>query len=566
MKFRLNKSGESTTIFSAILVFVIALVLIIYVMSIPPSDRQNLLNNNAKPNYDVTTGANVPGQSTSEFETDYFFKGPGLVEEVDTDSKKEHSLPAVNLRTKINSIIFIEDPAFFVRESISDSYTRSIPFVIDDLDSISDIYYTFLAKKNVGVLTISLNGNIIYQGDMDSLNFAPRKLSKYMLKKNNVLEFKVNDVGLLFWRTNEYILEDFKLFGNKMETSAQSSFVTFDLGNSEFEFMKTAKLKFYPDCKQQVVNNLEIYINDDLVMDQIPDCGILNIFDIPKGSLNEGYNSLTFSTQKDSYLIDRLQVVTSLKDNDDLIYYFDLEKDIFNVYEDSKEVCGEFDGVCPDGCSEDDDKDCCFVEFSGEGFWCDVLTYNSNDRCVGIVDDANFESCASGYEDESGRPAEEVEDVCGDDTDGVCPAGCSEFYDKDCCMDANKFWCDDLTTIGVAGICMGSVTNAQCAFCPSGYEGDTYDPECEYNSRNILDDDSELKSNYDIKLILRFIDDDKRKRGLIKVNGYETSFSTFDDRIEKNIDRFLEGGTNYVQLLPDNSFHLVSVEISVEED
>ena len=44
-----------------------------------------------------------------------------------------------------------------------------------------------------------------------------------------------------------------------METSSQKSFVTFELGTSEFEHMKTAKLKFYPDCKQKTVSNLEVY-------------------------------------------------------------------------------------------------------------------------------------------------------------------------------------------------------------------------------------------------------------------------------------------------------------------
>ena len=67
-------------------------------------------------------------------------------------------------------------------------------------------------------------------------------------------------------------------------------------------------------------------------------------------------------------------------------------------------------------------------------------------------------------------------------------------------------------------------------------------------------------------MVLKFVDDGDRKRGVVKVNGFETSFSTLGDEIEKSIDRFLDDGTNYVQILPENSFHLVSVEINVEED
>ncbi len=558
-------AAESSSLYAAIMIFVVALILVLYIMAIPPEDRSKLLGTSGSSN--SIKGPNYSSSGSSIGNNDFYFKGPGFVDEINSAGEK-HNLPSVYLKTQINSNIFVEDSAFYIKESIGSSIEKIIPFGINNLESVSNVYMTFLAKKREGILTITLNDYILYQGELDSVNYPPKKISEYLLKKDNVIKFKVSDPGLLFWKSNEYIINDFKIFGDVTSTSSQKSYVNFELGASEFNFLKKARLKYKPSCAQKTVGELFIYVNDNLIFNQIPDCEILNIYDIPKSLLIQGVNSLKFATEKDSYLIDLISLETTMKENDDLLYYFDLSDKLFNSFNEAKAICGEIDGMCPSGCNADDDKDCCFIEYSGNGYWCDAPTFNNADRCVGRVDNYNVGFCLSGYEDDSGRPKKEFKNLCGDDTDGLCPSGCSEFHDKDCCLKegSQNYWCDDITPIGLSGVCLNSVTNDQCSWCPSGYQGEDKDPDCEYKTKNSDEVNYELKSNYDVKLTLKFVDDSKRKRGVIKINGFETSFSTLDNKFDTYIDRFLESGTNYVQILPESDFYLVSTEIKVESN
>jgi hypothetical protein len=566
-KFFNTRAEGGTTVGATVIVLIMTISLILYVMMIPPADRAALLNDNVLPTQGSGSGSNGGGSSGSsgDIVNEYTFTGPGFVD--DADEGTIHRLPAVTLRTRTNSRIFVEDALFQVTQTFTEQDNKLLSFTVPEDDPVDNVYLSFLTKKAKGTLTIELNGNELLKRELEG-NVAPIAIPASMLKESNIIEISTTPVGWLFWRTNEFVIEDFKVFGDVTKTSAQTSYTTFELGSSELRFLDRATLDFYPDCNAPSVNTLFIYVNDRLIFDQLPDCKVLNKYDFPKSLLEEGVNSVEFRTSVDSYLIDRIEVETKLKENDDLLYYFDLSDDLFTETFEEQYVCGELDGACPDNCAEDQDRDCCFDEYSGNGFWCDIPTANSNDRCVGRVDSFNVGTCSAGYEDDSGNPHNEFEDLCGDDTDGVCPAGCGLDLDKDCCLseDSDRFWCDNMPITGAASICVNTVTNDECALCPGGYEGEDYDPSCTFDSRNYVDDESTLKSDYDVETEIRFVDDGQRKRGIVKVNNYEFSFDTFDDRYERDIDSFVDGGTNYIQIIPQNSFNLVSVEIKVVEE
>jgi len=547
---------------AAALILVIALVLVIYISIIPTEDSDSIIGRTTIGT--VTDDSNHISKNSGS-KTAFSFNGPGLVD--DTDEGREILLPSVNLKTRTNSKILTEDNTFYLSNSFfTDEKTRLSSFFVKDVKNTDNLYMSFIVKKASGVLQIKLNGFILFEDEIKSTNVKPIKISSALLKENNILEFSVSGVGLAFWKKNEYILDNFKVYGDITETSQQSSITSFELKPSEYKFLKRAKLKFYPDCELIDVDRLFISINGVEVFSQLPDCNVLNIFDLPTMLLIDGVNKLEFRTSKDSYLIDRISIETELEENDDLVYYFDLDEDFFKIEEDAKAVCGEIDGQCPDDCDADDDKDCCFMEYT-DALWCDVPTSNENDRCVGRVDEFNVDRCDSGYEDVNGRPDIDFKNKCGDDTDGICPVGCSKYYDKDCCFETKgNYWCDDMPTNGFGGICVGTVTKDSCSFCPAGYDGEDGDPECDgYEGRNPRVDESTLKSEYDVEISLKFVDDNKRKRGTIRVNGYEIGFDTREEEVQKDISRFVEDGNNYAQILPANDFRLVSVDIDVDD-
>ncbi len=560
------KSKLAQTASAAGVVGVIALVLIIYIVLIPGiKDSINGGSSSGGSSAGGTTSGStlVNGSRPLNYVDQFSFPGPGLVDS--STNGRQIILPTLNLKTTTNSKILASDNSFYVYKTFfGNDKRKSIMFDIKDSEQISNAQISFLVKKSYGMIYIDLNGVRIYEDELSSMNINPIKVSSALFQKNNLLEIYTDYPGIVFWRQHQYIIDDFKLFADVTQTSQQSSLVSFDLKPSEFKSLSRLKLKFYPTCTQSTVDKLYVSLNGQTISEQVPDCNVLNIYDLPQIQTKEGMNTIEFKTLKDSYLVDQLSVQTELKENDDLIYTFDLDKKLFNFKEEAKNVCGELDGVCPDSCTADQDKDCCFLEYN-KGFWCTAPTLNENDKCVGRVDNYNIGLCPSGYEDKSKNPPTDFENLCGDDTDGTCPLGCSKFMDKDCCFENTGYWCSDVATNGMAGVCVDVVTKDSCSFCPSGYKGEDSTPTCDgYETRNPMEEVSQLKSTYQADVQLRFVDDGNRKKGKIIVDGSTISFTTLEGTYTKEISTLVQDGNNYVQIVPESDFNLVNVKVTVK--
>jgi len=280
-----------------------------------------------------------------------------------------------------------------------------------------------------------------------------------------------------------------------------------------------------------------------------------------------GPNKIEFSSEMGDVLLDTIEVTTTIDEEaNDVTFFFELDRDLFNFQIEEEHVCGEIDGFCPDRCNEDIDKDCCFEEFTN-AFWCDMPTQNSDDKCVGHVTPSTVFRCRSGYEDVNGNPPDEGEDICGDDTDNECPVGCSRFFDKDCCLedDSERFWCDDVPVSGLIDVCKEEMDADSCRLCPDGYEGEDQDPSCNFESKNPIKDEVEIKSTFEVVAKFLFVDDDRNKEAEIIVNGFTTNFDTYKDKFDKDISDFVKDGSNYITIRPQSDFSLVEVRIDVDK-
>jgi hypothetical protein len=552
--------GQTSTS-AAVLVIIITLVLVMYIVSMPPEDRIGILELPSS----GTSGSIISGGSTTSAATQFSFVGPGEVNDV--SSGKEYRLPTVTLRTRTNSEIFHEDAAFYIYSTARENKPKVMAFSLRNDKDIDNTHISFVVKKHIGILSIIINNQVIYENEITSANIPPIRIPSNILRDSNLIEVRVSEVGWAFWRKNEYIIESFKVFGDVTESSQQTSYSTFEMRASEQQLLNRVTLEFYPNCDQRNVGPLYATVNKVQIFAQNPDCQVLNIVEVPISVLRTGINSVEFNTKTDSYILDRILVKTSLKENTDLIYYFELSDKLFNKKINTEAICGEVDGICPINCPATLDKDCCFQEYVN-AYWCVIPTANVNDRCVGRVDSFNAARCPSGYEDKFGRPHDSFKGACGDDTDNFCPAGCSAFYDKDCCLasGSNNFWCSDLPTNGVTGICVGSLTIDQARMCPKGYIGESSNPPAVTpNSGSQLNEEITLNSKYKAEIELRFIDDGSRKQGRIRINDQLTTFSTYDGVYTRDISRFIKDGNNYVQILPDNTFRLVNTKVQVKE-
>ncbi len=316
----MDKKGQR--VYAHTLVGIILLLIIFYIILLPPEDREELLEGN-KSTVSKGNGDEEKNILLKEF--------PGTLSYL---SKKdlEKTIPNVFLIETTNSKELERFNAFYVRNGVFDKRTKTMEFSVDDLKNTDNLKLSFTAKKHKGILTIKLNDNIIYENEITTVNVEPVELKKSYLAKNNILEFSVSGVGIKFWSTNEYNLDNIKIIGDITDVSRQKSENVFTLTNEEYQNLEESTLKFIPYCSsERNVGVLDVSINNRKVYSAVPVCDDLVKQEFSTGILNSGENNIVFSSSRGSYSIEQIKLNIELKKAKSLLYYFEINE---SVYED----------------------------------------------------------------------------------------------------------------------------------------------------------------------------------------------------------------------------------------
>ena len=313
---------------AAILVAIIAGLIIIYIIFLPTSQKEKFLENNGtgagngENNPNVLLVANPGSLSTSQ----------GLE---DQKSIPDAFLLETTAATELKSI----NP-FIVRNGWFDKNSNKVQFDVDDPANVDNVILSFTTKKKLGILTIKLNNQVIFESEITSNTPEPVKIDKKQLLKTNTLEFSVSSVGPKFWTTNEYAFENAKILGDITDTSRQESNNIFTLTDSEFSSMDKATLKFMPNCGNVVgLGILDIFVNNKKIFTSVPVCDNIYKQSIPKSVLNEGGNTIVFKTNKGSYSVEQIKILLDFKTPKVQTYFFEVDQGMFNKIRDgSKDV------------------------------------------------------------------------------------------------------------------------------------------------------------------------------------------------------------------------------------
>jgi hypothetical protein len=563
MTLKAQSAGSAAAFIALIAGFVL-----LYMLLIPPDMRNELLGEGGTSTGTTTT--TTTGLKALGIQKTVISESPGRIDYMKF-SQYDHPLPSVNLYSTTSSNERLIGDSIYIKNGVFDKTDKNLSFDIPDTTAVENVYLSFALnqnRNNNGRLIITLNNNIIYERDSIKTLDKPIDISKY-LKKQNTLSFSVSGVAWRFWTTNDYELNDIKIVYDLKDTSAQMSKNTIMLTETEKFNLESAKLKFNPDCSPSQAGILNVNINNNLIFSAIPDCGQLNTVEMSPSILEAGNNKVVFEAEKGRYLIDSIVLQTQLKQMTYPVYYFDLDERLFNIYQEpdtDTEKCGDNDGVCPVNCPDYLDKDCCLQKTSK--YWCDMLPDNENNRCRGIVSVADCGSCATGYEDKNGNPPSVCEDRCGDDTDNDCPTGCSKLYDKDCCFEEsqNNYWCNDVPTYGLSNVCKSGIHVEDCATCASGYVTEDGTFTCPTASTLNKDEKAMLKTNYNVWLKMKFLNDGSRKALKVFVNGYQFYIDTTKDTFDRKINTYVEDGSNAIKIEPDRTtLEIIKMDVEIEE-
>lgn len=319
----IDKRAQAGT--AAGVIALIAVLIVFYVLFLPADIRNDLLNG-------TETSTSSSSSSSTLSKNVLVFEHPGTLDPVKLRDR-EKVLDSFNLFTEKSAVVLKSVDALHVESGWLRRKSYNLSFKVDDVENTDNYVLALDVANSYGRLVITLNGKQIYDSEIAVGNAQPIKLDKENIRQQNSLIFSASDVGLAFWRLNEYEIKNARVIADFIDVSKKEYKNFFIISATEKENFDTTKLNFVPYCLTKYVSPLTIRINDrELHYAAIPDCGLLSTVEFDPALLKQGENSITFRAEQGNYFIDRVSIKADLKELKYPFYYFELkEKDFERI-------------------------------------------------------------------------------------------------------------------------------------------------------------------------------------------------------------------------------------------
>ncbi|MBI4448876.1 hypothetical protein HY641_02515 [Candidatus Woesearchaeota archaeon] len=299
-----------------VLIGLITLVLIFYILFLPPAERHKLLEDG--PGISTVT---LPGGLNATLFQDHI----GTLDA--HEPVIAHAIPSSRVFESKKAVILEEFNPFFVRRGWFGRRLQNLTFEIPDVENTDNVLLAFEAPVRSGVLAVSLNGRVVFESPV-SRTPSPIRLRKEHLDKSNSLEFSVSGVGFAFWRSNEIQIQNAKVVADVTDVSRQKAQNVFAVSPAEKNNVLIATLDYTADCDDTLVGPLTILINDQRVFGGVPDCGGPNRIEVPGQILQEGANTMHFQTTRGDYFLSSMRLTTILRKTRSYVAYVDVPKQV----------------------------------------------------------------------------------------------------------------------------------------------------------------------------------------------------------------------------------------------
>ncbi|MBD3259696.1 hypothetical protein GF371_03640 [Candidatus Woesearchaeota archaeon] len=333
MKSYKDRRGTVTGSGAAAFVALLAAVIILYMLLVPPEYREEILG-------PVVPGEEEPGVITPGgepvTEVEILSKVPGRLDKLATPSLTV-PLDSVVLFSDVESKKIGEATSVFAQNSLLSEETDAIRFNVLDPVNTQNVLLTFKAKKSKGRIVIKLNGNVVFNDIITQPTITPIPIPTEYLQKQNLMEFRVAGPGWKFWSTNEYLLENVQIVGDVKDVSHLEAKTRFILDSNDLLNTKKARIQFVPNCAPGEAGPLELYINDQMIEKATPLCGDLQRTEFLPQKLKTGENTLTFKTDAGSYIIDQILLTFVFREPVIPTYYFEIEEEDLDELLDSED-------------------------------------------------------------------------------------------------------------------------------------------------------------------------------------------------------------------------------------
>lgn len=315
----MKRRGQASGSAAATLIGIITLMLIFYILFLPPAERKALLADENTANMP----GGVPGVGTHLFQA-----SPGKLAYIG-QSAFEHYFPNLLLTEERQAQVLAQANPFVISKGWFRRDFKNISFILNNPENIDNVLLTFQAPLRRGRLKVLFNGVPVFEGDVKTQNPPPIQLSKRLLQVSNMLEFQVWGFGLIFSR--EYDLQDVKVIGEILDTQKQQSANSFTVTDPEYENMESGYLGYFMVCDQNNVGVLDVTLNGKVISSAVPACDSPARNDLYKEDLRKGKNTLGFHLASGSARIEQNLVKTLVKPTKGFSDFFFIEPAVFTA-------------------------------------------------------------------------------------------------------------------------------------------------------------------------------------------------------------------------------------------
>lgn len=299
-----------------ILILLMALFMLGYILLLPQKDREELLGPS-------TSG----GTGTTSITKDHTLLSESVGKVGPAKSMLiTKSLEPIRLYSTTEALTEPLAASLTVSRNIFQNNYKEVSFDIDNIEDLQSLALTFLIADAKGELTIMLNGNTVYEGEVSSAVLPIELPTSSLKEKGNVLTLRVDSPGWKIFSAHYYLLQDIKLIEEyrRAEKVSTRTFSVEDPGEA-----LTATLNYFITCNQDDNGVLTISLNSREVFSDQIFCEYLTEREL---SLNPDYlqrtNTLKFEITEGDYNIEELQANIKTKTKTYPSFSFDIDNDL----------------------------------------------------------------------------------------------------------------------------------------------------------------------------------------------------------------------------------------------
>ena len=316
------------------LVAIIAALMLTFIVLVDPKERAELLDEDGTSSGSSSSSSGSGSQAELEKAkavVNLLTVSPGRLDYL-AQNEIDHPLPSINIFTKTESEVLAEKNSIFAKRSHFSQEADNFKFDVDNVDQTDNLLLAFEVLSVKGRVLIRLNGETVFNGELEPGNPAPITLSKNFLKRSNDLVFEASSPGMAFWATNVLSFQNLKVVADVTDLAVQSSSHSFLVSETEKNNLEKVVLLFQPDCQYDDVGKLRVTVNDHELYYAVPDCELAFVpIEFSPDIVQSGENSIVFQTERGTFILSHVVIQSQLEKVEYPTYYFDISLEQFEA-------------------------------------------------------------------------------------------------------------------------------------------------------------------------------------------------------------------------------------------